>query len=546
MSRARSWVVRLMNLFRRAGQEHEFDAELQAHLQLHVDENLRRGMSPQDARRAALVRLGGLDSVKEQCREVRSFVWLEDLRRDLRIGGRMIRKAPGFAAVAIFTLALGIGATTAIFTVVNGVLLQPLPFADQDELVGVWTRTSAYDGGRLTPNQYFAYRDETRVFEDIGVYYVTEFTVTGLDEPELVVALQVSAGLLPLLRVQPVIGRRFTEQDDAPGAPWTIMLSHAYWQRQFGADPTVVGRTLRLVNGPQMEIIGVLPPEFALPRGQNASVYGPFLWDRANPPANVPVYQTIARLLPGATLEQAGADLERIFPIWAEQSPNANALRLARLEDPLRGTYARPLKQDYIGDIGNVLWPLLGTVGLVLLIACANVANLFLVRSEGRQREVAVRTALGAGHGQIVRQFLLESLLLGLLGGLGGLGLAFGGVRLLTWMGPETLPRLHEIAVDPPVLAFALGVSLLSGLLFGLFPVVRMGALDLVSSLKAGGHGGGTATARHRGRHTLVVAQMALALVLLAGSGLMIPQLPGPAERGSGLLESRRGPDVSD
>ena len=335
--------------------------------------------------------------------------------------------------------------------------------------------------------------------------------VTGLEEPEYVRANHVTARLLPLLRVQPLIGRRFTEEDDSPGAPQTIMLSYAYWQRH-GADPAVVESALR-VDGTPREIIGVLPPEFALP-GQDAAIYFPLQWDRDDSGSG---FEAIARLSPGATIEQASADLERMTPIWGQQF----GISLARLER-IPQAYALPLKQDFVGDIENVLWVLLGAVGIVLLVACANVANLFLVRAEGRQQEIAVRTAVGGSRGQVARQFLLEGLVIGLLGGLAGVGLAFGGLRLLTWMGPATLPRLNEISLDPTVLAFTLGISILSGLLFGLFPVVRLGGLDLLSSLKEGGRGGSAGTERHRARHTLVVAQMALSLVLLAGSGLMI------------------------
>ena len=511
---------RLRALLFRHREDRELDEELRFHLERETEKHIEAGMNAKEARRQAHLGFGGVERFKEEVREARGLRLLEELGRDLRHGARMLRKAPGFTAVAILTLALGIGAKAAIFTVVNGVLLNPLPFEDPHKLVGVWNRGATFDGMALSPDQYFTYRDENRVFEDFGVFQHSEFTVTGLGEPELVDFTGVTAGLLPLLRVQPVIGRHFTEEDDSPGAPIiTAMLSYAYWQRQ-GADPAVVGRTLRMAGGTPLEIIGVLPPEFALPGGQDTSIYAPFRWNRATPPASVPVYSAIARLVPGATIERADADLERMLPIWVEQSPTAPSL--ASLEEAQRVTYTRPLKQDYVGDIGNVLWLLLGTVGIVLLIACANVANLSLVRAPGRQQEIAVRTALGGGRGHIVRQLLLESLVLGLLGGLAGLGLAFGGVRLLTWMGPETLPRLNEISLDRTVLAFTLGVSVLSGLLFGLLPAFRTGGLDLVSSLKEGGRGGSAGTERHRARHTLVVAQMALALVLLAGSGLMI------------------------
>ena len=524
MAELRRFLLRMYTFLRPTRAERELSREVAAHLRLLEEHYIRGGMMADEAHRAARRAFGGVDQMKEQSRDVRSVVWLEDVRRDLWIAMRMLRKAPGFAAVAILTLALGIGATSAIFSVVNGVLLKPLPYEDPDELVGIWYRMGTARVP-VSPAQYFTYRDENRVFEDIGFYYPGQVSVTGLAEPERLDAMSLTAGLLPLLRVQPVIGRGFTEEDDSPGAPPTIMLSAAYWRRQFGADPTVVGHTLR-VDGTLRDIIGVVPSAFVPPPNFGGSpwepaVYIPFQWDRVVAVRDGNSYLAVARLLPGATIEQASADVERMVPISAEQFP-AGMFTLAVIERSQVGAFTRALKQEFVGDIGNLLWILLGSVGIVLVIACANVANLFLVRAEGRHQEVAVRTALGAGRGQIVRQFLVESLVLGLMGGLAGLGLAFGGVRLLTWMGPETLPRMGEIMLDPAVLTFTLGISLLAGLLFGLFPVFRVGGLDLVSSLKEGGRGGSSGTARHRARHTLVVGQMALALVLLAGSGLMI------------------------
>ncbi len=396
MTWLRVLVLRVVGWVRRNRLDEEFDEEVRFHLEMETAANVNRGLSPDEARRVARVRLGGAARVKEEVRETRGLRLLEELGRDLRYGLRMLRKAPGFAAVAILTLALGIGATTAIFTVINGVLLKPLPFEDPDALVSVWNRNQRSDGFDLFPGQHFTYRNENRVFEDIGSWDDQEVSVAGLAEPEQLPAMRVTASLLPLLRVQPVLGRPFTEEDDSPGSPETVMLSHAYWLRQFGSDPGVVGRILR-VDGRPREIIGVLPSELALP--QEAALYLPSQWGRDGT-FNT---RTIARLLPDATIERARADLERMLPIWVEQFPETLGITQATLEEDQWGAVLRPLKQDFVGDIGNVLWVLLGTVGIVLFMACANVANLFLVRAEARQQEVAVRTALGAARGQIAR-----------------------------------------------------------------------------------------------------------------------------------------------
>ena len=433
---------------------------------------------------------------------------------------RKLVKAPLFTLTTVGTLALGIGANAAIFSVVNGVLLKPLPFEDPEDLVGVWHTAPGlgFDQVNSAPALYFTYRDEKRVFEEVGHWDNSQVSVTGLAEPEQLRANYVTAGVLPLLRVQPMIGRRFTEEDDLPGTPETIMLSHAYWQSQFGEDPGVLGSTLR-VDGRPREIIGVLPAGFAIPR-QEAAIYLPFRWDRAEIQMGNFSYQGIARLSPGVSIEEANADVARMIPMAVEKFPGG--MTLGMLEEVGFGPDVHTLKEDFVGDVGQVLWVLLGTVGMVLLIACANVANLFLVRAEGRQQEMAVRTAMGAADGRIARQFLLESLVLGLIGGVVGLALAFAGIEALVAMGPESLPRLAEISMEPVVLLFTLGISLLSGFFFGLFPVVRFKSSSLVASLKEGGRGGSVGKETHRTRNALVVAQVALALVLLTGSGLMI------------------------
>jgi predicted permease len=442
------------------------------------------------------------------------------LTQQLRTVLRKLARAPLFTATAVGTLALGIGANAAIFAVVNGVLLKPLPFDEPDELVGIWHTAPGlgFDRVNQSPAMYLTYRDEGRVFDNMAVWDNRTATVTGLDEPEQVRSMIVTDQFFPMLRVRPHMGRVFSTEDDNAGAPITAMISHGYWQRALGGDPDVLGRSLE-VDGRSREIIGVLPEGFTFLRYEPA-VWVPAQFDPATTFVGNFDYQGIARLAPGTSFAQANAEVERLIPRSVENYPGG--LTLAMLEDARFGADVHPLKDDVVGDMGRLLWVLLGTVGMVLLIACANVANLFLVRAEGRTREVAVRTAMGAGRGHVARQFLGESLVLGVLGGIGGLVLAFGGLRLLLALAPDTLPRVEEIGLEPVVLAFTLGISVVAGLLFGLFPVIRYGRVNMISALKDGGRGGSAGRERNRARNGLVIAQVALALVLLVGSGLMI------------------------
>jgi predicted permease len=433
---------------------------------------------------------------------------------------RKLARTPVFTLTAVGTLALGIGANSAIFTVVNGILLKPLPFERPAELVGVWHTAPGlgFDQVNQSPAMYLTYREEGRVFQDIALWDNRTASITGLEEPEQVRTMMVTDGFFPLLEVTPAVGRIFSPQDDAPDAPLTAMLSHGYWQRALGGDPSVVGRSLE-VNGRSREIIGVLSEDFSFLR------YEPAVWVPAQfDPAELSVgnfdYQGIARLKPGVTLAQANADVERLIPRSVEKFPGG--ITLPMLQDARMASDVHPLKDDVVGDVGRYLWVLLGTVAIVLLIACANVANLFLVRSEGRTREMAVRTAMGAGRARVTGELLMESLVLGLLGGLAGLALAYGGIRILVGIAPENLPRLSEITLDPVVLLYTVGLSVFAGLVFGLFPILRYGRLNLVSALKEGGRGSSSGKERHRARNGLVVVQVALALVLLVGSGLMI------------------------
>lgn len=462
---------------------------------------------------------------------------MPDLPRHLRTALRKLARAPLFTLAALVTLALGIGANTAIFSVVNGVLLKPLPYDEPDRVLGMWHEAPGLDLPLVnqSPATYLTYRADARHLEDMALWAGRAPTVQGPDRPEEVQALMVTDGFLGVLRVRPVLGRDFTAADDGPGAPPTVILSHGYWQRAFGGDPGVLGRTLR-VSGTPREIIGVLPEGFRF-LDRNPALLYPAGLDPAQVIMGNFSYQGIARLRPGSTLQDVSTETAHLAFVAADRFPGA--LTPSMMEQARFAPRIRPLSEDLVGDVRPLLRVLLGTVGIVLLIACANVANLFLVRAEGRVREIAVRTALGAGRGDVAAAFLSESILLGLAGGVLGVGLAWAGLRLLVGMAPGRLPRLEEIGLDPTVLLFTLAISLLAGLAFGLFPLLRYGRPDLAPTLKEGGRGGTQGRERHRLRSGLVVGQVALALVLLVGSGLMIrtfqalrnvsPGVEGPA-----------------
>ena len=440
----------------------------------------------------------------------------------IRLVARRLSRAPLFTSVAIVTLAVGIGANAAIFSVVNGVLLKPLPFDEPDRLVGVWQTAPGLNLPLLnqSPATYLTYREANHVFEDVGLWDTRMVSVTGAGEPERVEALNVSDGLLPILRVQPALGRRFTADDDKPGAPDRVMLASGYWQRKFGADPSVVGKVVT-VDGKAHEIIGVLPAGFAF-LNANPQVVVPLKINRAEVFVGNFSYQGIARLKPGVTIEQANADVARMIPMVVDRFPMPKGFTKQMYYDLHLGPNLRPLAEDVIGDVGRVLWVLLGTVGIVLLIACANVANLFLVRAEGRQQELAIHAALGAGWRRLALELLSESVTLGLIGGAVGLLLAWAGIRGLAAFAPDGLPRVHDITIDGRVVAFTLGISIVAGLLFGLLPVLKFATPNLANALKQGGRLSSAGKERHRARNALVVAEISLAVVLLVASGLMI------------------------
>jgi putative ABC transport system permease protein len=433
-----------------------------------------------------------------------------DLWQDIRYAARMFSKQPGFAAATILTLALGIGASTAIFSVVYGVLLKPLPFREPDRLVSVMHTAPALNLPLVNhgPATYFTYRDNQRMFEDIGAWEGNEASITGRGDPERVEVLAVSDGTLPLLRVQPLLGRLFTKDDDAPGRPLRAILTYGYWQRRFGGAENAVGQTLT-IDGTPAEVIGVLAASFTFLRAAPALLL-PMQLDRANATGIEFDFQALARLKPGVTLAQAQDDLTRMIPLLPR--PFAQIKLQQRV---------RPLSADVIGNIADVLWILFAAVGVVLLIACGNVANLFLIRAEGRQMELAMRTALGASRARLARVLLAESVLLSIGGGALGVMLAAIIISLLRQMAPAQLPRLDDIEISATVLVFTLAISVMSGVVFGLMTVMKFGRPN-PAALKEGGRSSSDAPARHRTRNVLVVAQIALALMLMVVSGLMI------------------------
>ncbi len=435
---------------------------------------------------------------------------------------RRLARSPLFTAVTLITVAAGVGANTAIFSIVYGVLLKPLPYTQSERLVAIWETSTMVNLKEInaSPSTYFTYREEGRVFEDSGAWRTDSVSVTGMGEPEHVTSLMVTDGVLPILGVQPTLGRWFTRKDDTPGSPQTVMLTYGYWQRKFGGDRSVLGRRL-VIDGEAHEVIGVMPQPFRF-MNRKTELILPLRFDRAKVFVGNFSYQSVARLMPGVTIAQANADVARMLPIMLRKFPPAPGISVKMFEDLHLGAAVRPLKNDVVGDVGKLLWVLMGTVGIVLFIACANVANLLLVRAEGRQQELAIRAALGAGWGQIARELLLESTALGLAGGALGLGVAYAVVRLVVALGPSNLPRLDNIAIDPTVLLFALGISLAAGLLFGLAPVLKYAGPRLGSALRDGGRTLSMGRERHRARNALVVVQVALALVLLISSGLMI------------------------
>ncbi|MBL8173303.1 MAG: ABC transporter permease [Bryobacterales bacterium] len=435
---------------------------------------------------------------------------------------RRFARTPVFTLATVVTLALGIGSNTAIFSIIHSVLLKPLPFPEPERLIGVWQTAPGVNIKDLNPSlaDYVTYREESKTFADVALWSARSATVTEFADPERVDGIGVTFRLLPMLGVEPMFGRQFTEKDQHPKSPDVAMLSYGYWQRRFGGDRNVIGRRI-MTDGVSREIIGVLPQRFwFMDRGHDLIL--PLRYDRANVRLAGYNFQGMARLRPGVTLEQANTDVARMIAIELGRFPPPPGMSVEMMKDARLAPNVRWLKNDLLGDIGRSLWVVMATIGIVLLIACANVANLLLVRMEGRAQELAVRAALGAGRGRVARELLVESLILALAGGVLGMGFAAAAVKVILKMAPVRLPRFDQIAVDGTAVLFTLALSVLAGLAFGVFPVWKHGGIVVAESLRAGGRTMSASRDRNFARNMLTVVQVALALVLLVGSGLMI------------------------
>jgi putative ABC transport system permease protein len=510
------WLIRLRALFHNEDVEAEFDEELRYHFDREVECNVARGMSHEEAQRAARRAFGDPGRVKEDARETWRWKWLDDRAQDVAFTLRTLRRAPGFTAVVVGTLALGIGANTAVFSVVRSVLLEPLPYPDDEQLAVVWHRAPRFNAREFhtSPPEYVAYRDQGESWDELAAFLVSAATATGDGEqPERFPVAFTTWNLFPALGVEPLLGRTFTADEDKDGLRDVAVLSHQRWISRYGGEREVLGKTIML-DGVPRTVVGVMPAEFRFPNPDVrvwlplALTEGQMLYSRGNHALSL-----VGRVRRGSSLAAAEAELAALTARWVGDGVDVHTWH---------PTYLRSLLTEVVGDVSRTLWVMLGAVALVLLIACANVASLLLVRAEGRVREMSLRTALGAGRRRLMSQLLTESLVVAAAGGLAGVALAYLGVDALRAITPADLPRLDEITVDAAVLGFTLLVTVSAGILFGLVPALHAGRADLHSALREEGRTGTPSRKRIRVRQLVVVSETALAVVLLVAAGLLL------------------------
>jgi predicted permease len=517
----------LSRLFGRNRRYHDIDVSISEHIQERADELEAEGMPRKQAEQAARREFGNVALLQQHSREQWQWRALESLLSDLKFTLRRIRKSPGFALTVLLTLAIGIGANTAVFSVVDGVLLKPLPYPDSNQLVALWLDApgaaglSNFEAGlRLSPSMYFTFAEHNHTFQSLGVWVPSTANVTGIAQPEQAHTLEISDGILQTFDVPPAVGRWFSAQDQDPKGSKTVMLGYGYWQRRFGGDRGVIGRSIQL-DSQTREIVGVMPRGFRVV-DRDFDLLVPLAFDKGTLKLAGFGYNGIGRLKPGVSIAQADADVSRLIETWMHSysnGPKTNPFyyRVWRINPQFRS-----LKQQVVGQVSKVLWVVMATVGLVMLIACVNIANLLLVRAESRQHELSIRAALGAGRARIARELLFESVTLGIVGGVFALGAAYGALHLLIAFGPADLPRLSEIALDGRSIAFTLALSVFSGFLFGSIPAYKYARAGATAALSGTSRTASVNRDRQRSRSVLVVAQVAMAMVLLISALLMI------------------------